>query len=107
MNYDKVWEVMNNLEESFNRIVPLEQMIDDLQEAVDNGDSKSVMYLSKAMKSYMPVFMSQYDKASRRAWNNTVGEVRKEDEPYRDYYQNLTNNLDKVCEEDIIGLDAL
>jgi len=97
MNYHKVWEVMNGLEESFNRIIALEHMIDDLQEAVDNGDSQSVMYLSQAMKSYMPVFMNQYEKASQRAWNNTVGEIRKEDEPYREY------NVQR--EKDIIGLD--
>ena len=39
MNYHKVWEVMNGLEESFNRIIALEHMIDDLQEQLLNKES--------------------------------------------------------------------
>ena len=83
LSYNKTWEVMNGLEESFNRIVALDQMIGDLQEAVDNDDKQSIIDLTHAITAFMPVYTRQYEKASQRAWNNTVGEVRKEDNPYR------------------------
>ena len=83
MNYQKTWEVMNNLEESFNRIKALEDMIEDLVEAVNNDDKEHIIDVSHALNAYMPVYTRQYEKASQRAWNNTVGEVLKIDNPYR------------------------
>jgi hypothetical protein len=82
ISYDKTWEVMNSLEESFNRIVTLEQMIDDLNEAVNNEDRQSIIDTSHAIAAYLPVYIRQYETASQRAWNNTVLEVRKIDNPY-------------------------
>ena len=82
ISYDKTWEVMNSLEESFNRIVTLEQMIDDLNEAVNNEDRQSIIDTSHAIAAYLPVYIRQYETASQRAWNNTVLEVRRIDNPY-------------------------
>ena len=76
---------MNGLEESFNRISAIEFMIEQLGEAVDNEDQRSVINLTRALQSFMPVYVNQYEKASQRAWNNTVGEVRKLDNPYHSY----------------------
>lgn len=83
ISYNKTWEVMNNLEESFNRIATIESMIEDLVEAVDTEDSIAIVNISHALNAYMPVYCAQYQKASQRAWNNTVGEVYKVDNPYR------------------------
>ena len=85
MNYQKVWGVMNDFEESFNRITTLEWMISELQDAVDKEDLNQVNELTSAMTSYIGVYTDQYDRASKRAWNNTVGEVAKEENPYRVY----------------------
>ena len=74
---------MNNLEESFNRIKAIEDMIEDLVEAVNNDDKETIIDISHALNAYMTVYTSQYEKASQRAWNNTVGEVLKIDNPYR------------------------
>jgi hypothetical protein len=82
ISYDKTWEVMNGLEESFNRIQALEQMVDDLTEAVNNEDRQSIVDTSHAIAAYLPVYIRQYESASQRAWNNTVLEVRKIDNPY-------------------------
>jgi len=104
LSYNKTWEVMNGLEESFNRIVALDQMIGDLQEAVNNDDRQSIIDLTHAIVAYMPVYMNQYEKASQRAWNNTVGEVRKVDNPYQKYEEVLEYIRNE--DEDIdIGLD--
>jgi len=82
ISYNKTWEVMNGLEESFNRITTISQLAEDLVEAVNNDDRQSIVDLSHALNAYIPVYISQYDKASKRAWNNTVGEVSKIDNPY-------------------------
>ncbi len=52
MNYNKTWEVMSDLEDSFNRIIALEKMIDDLNDAVSVGDQECIAEVSQAMKTY-------------------------------------------------------
>ena len=105
ISYNKTWEVMQSLEDSFNRIVSMEQMVNDLQEAHSNNDEESVAELINALKSYMPVYVRQYERASQRAWNNTVGEVRKLDNPYRNYETEDVEidyeELQKFFEDDI------
>ena len=90
ITYNKTWEVMNDLEESFNRIITLDGMIDDLNDAVNCGDQDAIVDLSAAMTAFMPVYIRQYEKASRRAWNNTVTEVSKFDNPYRTKLNDVT-----------------
>ena len=90
ITYNKTWEVMNDLEESFNRITALEKMIDDLNDAVNCGDQDAIVDLSAAMIAFMPVYIRQYEKASQRAWNNTVTEVSKFDNPYRSKLNDVT-----------------
>jgi len=90
ISYHKTWEVMNTLEESFNRIKALEDMSNDLNEAVNSGDQESIVELSHAIKAYLPVYIRQYESASQRAWNNTVLEVRKIDNPYSSVKNNKT-----------------
>lgn len=105
ISYKKTWEVMNGLEESFNQISTLGFMIEQLVEAVDNEDQQSVRNLTHALQSFMPVYIHQYEKASQRAWNNTVGEVRKLDNPYRNYETEDVEvdyeELQKFFEDDI------
>lgn len=101
LSYNKTWEVMNGLEESFNRIVALEHMIGDLQEAVDNDDKQSIIDLTHAMNAFITVYIRQYEKASQRAWNNTVGEVRKVDNPYKKYEE----VLEYIKNEDDVDID--
>tara|TARA_R100000995_G_scaffold75762_1_gene45181 strand:+ start:2167 stop:2550 length:384 start_codon:yes stop_codon:yes gene_type:complete len=90
ITYNKTWEVMNDLEESFNRIITLDGMIDDLNDAVNCGDQDAIVDLSAAMTAFMPVYIRQYEKASQRAWNNTVTEVSKFDNPYRTKLNDVT-----------------
>ena len=105
MNYKKTWEVMNDLEEAFNKITSIEFMIDELQEAVNRCDMKQVNDITAALTAFMPVYTASYDKASKRAWNNTVTEVAKYDNPYRSSKKTTMNYEDVVqyLETDIFG----
>jgi hypothetical protein len=72
MDYDETWEVMSNLEDAFNQIKPFSNMLDQLQEAVDRDERQSIIDITAALNAYVPVYIAQYDKASKRAWNKTV-----------------------------------
>ena len=83
MDYHKTWEVMNSLEEAFNRIITIETLVNDLEVASNEGNLEEIKVITKALVSYLPTYLNQYDKASKRAWNNTVLKVAETDVPYR------------------------
>ena len=79
VNYDKVWEVMSNLEEAFNKIATIEFMAEELNEAIIHNDMQKIIDISAALTAYLPVYTTHYrEKASLCVWNNTVLEVKKD-----------------------------
>ena len=72
------------LEEAFNKIATVEFMVDELNDAVSRNDTEQIAEISAALMAYLPVYLSHYERASRRAWNNTVTKVAESDVPYRD-----------------------
>ena len=83
IEYQKTWEVMSDLEQAFNKIATVEFMVDELNEAVCRNDTQEIVEISAALMAYLPVYLSHYERASRRAWNNTVTKVAEDDVPYR------------------------
>ena len=99
MDYNKTWEVMQGLEDAFNRVTTIEVLVNDLETAVNGNNMDEIATISKAISAYLPTFIIQYDKASKRAWNNTVLEAAKEQVPYRSTTSVEQENLYKeVCE---------
>ena len=86
MDYQKTWEVMQALEDSFNRVTVIETLTNDLEAASNNNDFEEVKVLIKALVNYLPTFVNHYDKASKKAWNNTVIKAAEDDVPYRNKY---------------------
>ena len=66
IEYQKTWEVMNGLEEAFNKIATVEFMVDELNDAVSRNDTEQIAEISAALMTYLPVYLSHYEKASRR-----------------------------------------
>lgn len=96
IDYQKTWEVMNGLEEAFNKIATIEFMVDELNDAVSRNDTQQIVDVSAALMAYLPVYLSHYEKASRRAWNNTVVKVAEDDVPYRYDTEELISDEDEV-----------
>ena len=96
IEYQKTWEVMNELEQAFNKIATVEFMVDELNEAVCRNDTQEIVEISAALMAYLPVYLSHYERASRRAWNNTVVKVAEDDVPYRYDTEELISDEDEV-----------
>ena len=92
IDYQKTWEVMNGLEEAFNKIATVEFMVDELNDAVSRNDTEQIAEISAALMAYLPVYLSHYERASRRAWNNTVTKVAEDDVPYRSDTLSMTED---------------
>ena len=102
MDYQKTWEVMNDLEESFNRIITIETLVNDLESASNAGDLEEIKVITKALVSYLPTYLNQYDKASKRAWNNTVLKVAETDVPYRERIARSPSLQQKDLYEEVV-----
>ena len=72
LDYQKVWSCMSELEDKFNNITTITGLVEFIDEAVEKNNQDEIRSGVDALKSYMKVFISEYDTASKRAWNNTV-----------------------------------
>ena len=108
IEYQKTWEVMNGLEEAFNKIATVEFMVDELNDAVSRNDTEQIAEISAALMTYLPVYLSHYERASRRAWNNTVTKVAESDVPYRnDTESGIEDNIVFKYNEETDDLETL
>ena len=72
LDYQKVWSCMNDLEDSFNKITTITGLVDFIEDALQYNRLDEAKAGVHALKSFMPVFIAEYDKTFSRAWNNTV-----------------------------------
>ena len=69
---DKTWQVMNDLQESFNNVTTFNFMLNKLQEAVDANDKQQIIDITAALNAYYPVYVSDFDKKFSVAWCHVV-----------------------------------
>ena len=62
MNYQKVWEKMNHLEESFSSISTIKELVDDVDRMIDCEDLEKAKE-STVLKGYLEIFTRKWDKA--------------------------------------------
>ena len=66
------WKVMDDLETSFSNITTFNFMLEQLQEAVDNGRTKEIVDLTLALNAFMPVYINNWDRKYKVAWEHVV-----------------------------------
>ena len=66
------WKVMNDLEDSFSNIATFNFMLEQLQEAVDNGTTNEIVDLTHALNAFMPVYTDNWDRKFKVAWEHVV-----------------------------------
>ncbi len=69
---DDNWKVMNDLEAAFSEITTFNFMLEQLQEAVDNGRTKEIVDLTLALNAFMPVYINNWDRKYKVAWEHVV-----------------------------------
>ena len=72
---DKNWKVMNDLNDAFNHIMGLEFLLEQLQEAVDNNETKRIVDISLAANAFIEVYTQNWDKKFTEAWSHVVKPV--------------------------------
>ena len=72
MTDNKTWTVMNDLQESFNQINTFSFLIDQLQEAVDAGDSQRIVDNTAALNAFYSPYCDNWDDKFKKAWDVVV-----------------------------------
>jgi hypothetical protein len=66
------WKVMNDVEVAFSEITTFSFMLEQLQEAVDNGRMNEIIDITHALKAFMPVYTNGWDRKYKVAWEHVV-----------------------------------
>ena len=66
------WKVMNDLEDAFSNVTTFNFMLEQLQEAVDNGRTNEIVDLTLALNAFMPVYIDNWDRKFRDTWDHVV-----------------------------------
>ena len=66
------WNVMNDLEVAFSEITTFNFMLEQLQDAVDNGRTDEIADIAHALNSFVPVYTDNWDRKFKVAWEHVV-----------------------------------
>ena len=66
------WKVMNDVEVTFSEITTFNFMLEQLQDAVDNGRTEEIVNLTHALNAFMPVYTDNWERKYAVAWEHVV-----------------------------------
>ena len=72
MTVNKTWTVMNDLQASFDQITAFSFLLEQLQEAVDVGDSQRIVDTTAALNAFYPPYCNNWDDKFKKAWDVVV-----------------------------------
>jgi len=78
MNYDKVWEVMNDLEMVTSKICSARGILDSAIDAHEEHRHEKVEKLLYAVDEYLQYYLQEFDEKFKKAWNETVIKCKEE-----------------------------
>ena len=70
---DKTWQVMNDLQVSFNNVTTIDYLIERLEKAVNEDDTTQIVDITAALTAFYPIYVSDFDEKFRIAWCHVVG----------------------------------
>ena len=68
----RIWQVMNDLQESFDNITTFNFMLEELQQAVDLNDTQKIVDTTAALNAFYLVYISNFDRKFKQAWDVVV-----------------------------------
>ena len=69
---NETWNVMNDVEVAFAEITTFNFMLEQLQDAVDNGRTDEIVDITHALNAFVPVYTDNWDRKFKVAWEYVV-----------------------------------
>jgi hypothetical protein len=95
LNYQKVWESMNDLETISSKICSAREILDSAIESLESGNREKTETLLYAVDEFLQYYLNDFDKKFKTAWNETVVKIKQEELSWNGW----TNEVSK-CDKD-------
>ena len=86
-NYDEIWTCMNDLEEAFNKVSTIDFLSEQIEQAVNFGDTDTINDAVHALRAFLPMYQKNFDQKFTKAWDKVVVPLHKDskiDTKYQD-----------------------
>jgi len=94
VNYDKVWNTMNDLEMVTSKICSAREILDCAVEALEYHKDEKAGALLSAVDKYLQYYLQEFDEKFKKAWEATVTDLRKSNESN----QYTEEEMNAVCD---------
>jgi hypothetical protein len=79
IDYQKVWESMNDLEMISSKICSAREILDSAIESLESGNREKTETLMYATDEFLQYYLKEFDELFKVAWKETVVKLKQED----------------------------
>jgi hypothetical protein len=79
LNYQKVWESMNELEMVTSKVCSAREILDSAIDALESGNREKAETLMYATDEFLQYYLKDFDEKFKTAWKETVTKLKKEE----------------------------
>lgn len=79
LNYDRVWEKMNSLEEASSKICSAREILDSAIISLESGNREKTETLMYAVDEFLQYYLEEFDRKFKDAWAETVTKLKQEE----------------------------
>ena len=109
LNYDRVWNTLNELEAASSKICSARAILDSAIDSLESGNREKTETLMYAVDEYLQYYLEEFDRKFKDAWAETVTKLKQEevDDCMRPWGHSamvtFSSNYSLQCDDLIIG----
>ena len=79
LNYDRVWNTLNELEAASSKICSARAILDSAIVSLESGNREKTETLMYAVDEYLQYYLEEFDRKFKDAWDETVTKLKQEE----------------------------
>ena len=68
MKDKRTWEILQDLEDAFDKVITIEFLVERLQIALEKNNMSEIIDITHALNAFLPVFIQNYDENLKKTW---------------------------------------
>ena len=106
LNYDRVWNKMNSLEEASSKICSARAILDSAIDSLESGNREKTETLMYAVDEFLQYYLEEFDRKFKDAWTETVTKLKQEevDDYMRPWGHSDMEALSQYTDEELEGM---
>ena len=79
LNYDRVWNTLNDLESVTSKICSARAILDSAIDSLESGNREKTETLMYAVDEFLQYYLEEFDRKFKDAWDETVVKLKQEE----------------------------